>query len=178
MSSARLEEWQEIKTAIELFCRVVGLTVNQTKSIILSEGLSDLELAPFKALLNFSFRALADGFKYLGYYLKTGPHRATDWDWLVSRFSQKITRWYNRWLSLGGRYILIKSVLEAQPVFWMSMESVPRSIINKIRKVIFHYLWNGCNDSCQFHLCRWEMLSRPKRNGGWGSLTSIISIWP
>jgi len=144
-----------------------------------------LELLPFKEILNFSFRAFSDGFVYLGYYLKTGPHRAADWDWLIFRFSQKITRWYNRWLSLGGRYVLIKYVLEAQPVFWMSMESVPRSIINKIHKVIFHYLWNGRNDSCQFHLCKWELLSRPKINGGWGFLNlyhfnlalNVVTLW-
>jgi len=67
----------------------------------------------------------------------------------------------------------------------MSIESVSRSIINNIRKVIFHYLWNGCNDSCQFHLYRWDMLSRPKRNGGWGFLNlyhfnlalNVVTLW-
>jgi hypothetical protein len=63
---------------------------------------------------------------------------------------------------------LVKSVMEGQPVYWMSMESLPRTVINKIRKVMFHFLWNGRSDSQQYHLCRWEILSRPKRNGGWG----------
>jgi hypothetical protein len=56
MSKERLEEWKEIKAIIELFCSVVGLTVNQTKSTVLFEGLNELELVPFKALLNFSFQ--------------------------------------------------------------------------------------------------------------------------
>jgi hypothetical protein len=50
----------------------------------------------------------------------------------------------------------------------MSLESLPRSILNKIRKLIFHYLWNGRLDSYQYHLCRWDLLARPKKNGGLG----------
>jgi hypothetical protein len=69
---------------------------------------------------------------------------------------------------MGGRYILVKTVLEGQPVYWMSMEAIPRSVINKIRKLMFHFLWNGQSDTQQYHLCRWETLSRPKKNGGWG----------
>jgi hypothetical protein len=178
LSRACLLEWKEIKSIIDLFCNAAGLTVNLKKSTIHSEGLMEVDLTPFKDLLPYSFSALSSGFKYLGYFLKTGPHRAADWSWLVSKLSQKIAGWYNRWLSLGGRYILIKSVLEGQPVFWMSMESLPRTILNKIRKVMFHYLWNERSDSCHFHLCRWEILSRPKRNGGWGLRNLFILIWP
>jgi hypothetical protein len=69
---------------------------------------------------------------------------------------------------MGGRYILIKTVLEGQPVYWMSMEAIPRSVLCKIRKMMFHFLWHGHKESQQFHLCRWETLSRPKKNGGWG----------
>jgi hypothetical protein len=46
----------------------------------------------------------------------------------------------------------------------MSMEALPHSVINKIRKVMFHFLWNGHSDTQH----RWEVLSRPKKNGGWG----------
>jgi hypothetical protein len=168
MSKASLEDWKQIKANIELFCNASGLSVSQSKTTVIFDGLNDQELSPFKSLLNFSFSELSEGFKYLGYFIKSGPSRAADWGWLVSKFSQKISGWYNRWLTIGGIYTLIKSILEGQPVFWMSMESLPRSVLNKIRKLIFHYLWNGRSDSCQYHLCRWDLLARPKRNGGWG----------
>jgi hypothetical protein len=117
--------------------------------------------------------------------LKTGAHRAADWDWLVSKVTNKIGLWCNRWLSLGGRYILVKTVLEGQPVYWMSMEALPHTVLNKIRKMMFHFLWNGHSDTQQYHLCRWEVLSRPKKNGGWGfrNLThfnlalNAITLW-
>jgi hypothetical protein len=84
------------------------------------------------------------------------------------QISNKIGLWCHRWLSMGGRYILIKSVLESQAVYWMSMEALPRTVLTKIRKMMFNFLWNGHSESQRYHLCSWETLSRPKKNGGWG----------
>lgn len=53
-------------------------------------------------------------------------------------------------------------------MYWMSMEALPRSVLTKIRKLIFDFLWNGHPERQRFHLFSWELLSRPKRNGGWG----------
>jgi hypothetical protein len=33
---------------------------------------------------------------------------------------------------------------------------------------MFNFLWNGNNESNHYHLCRWDVLSRPKSCGGWG----------
>jgi hypothetical protein len=68
MSKASLAEWKQIKAIIELFCNATGLTVSQSKSIVIFEGLNELELSLFKSLLNFSFSELSEGFKYLGYF--------------------------------------------------------------------------------------------------------------
>jgi len=52
----------------------------------------------------------------------------------VEKLKKKIGLWVNTWLSLGGRFILVKAMLESQAVFWMSMELIPRQILNKIHK--------------------------------------------
>ena len=52
--------------------------------------------------------------------------------------------WSHRWLSRGGKLVLIKSVLEALPVFWMHFW-IPVGIIEKIRKLCFKFLWS-CGD--------------------------------
>jgi hypothetical protein len=121
------------------------------------------ELAPFKNLLPYSFSDLSSGFRYLGYFLKTGAYRAEDWDWLVAKNNKEDRLMVQRWLTLGGRYILVKTVLEGQYVYWMSMESIPHSVLNKIRKLMFQFLWNGHKDTQQFHLCRWDYSLDQKR---------------
>jgi len=50
----------------------------------------------------------------------------------------------------------------------MSLEALPCSIINGIRKVMFHFLWNNHSKTQRYYLCRWEALSKPKKLGGWG----------
>jgi hypothetical protein len=62
MSKASLLEWREIDKLIFLFCKASGLSVNQTKSTVHFEGLTDLELVHYKSLLPYTFSDLSLGF--------------------------------------------------------------------------------------------------------------------
>jgi len=62
----------------------------------------------------------------------------------------------------------MKSVLESQTVYWMSLATILYSILNKIRKIMFNFLWNGNIETHHYHLCRWETLSKPNKFSGWG----------
>jgi hypothetical protein len=90
LSKASLSEWRVIDKLLILFCKASGLAVNLSKSTTHYSGLSDHDLVDFKSALNFTFSDLNTGFRYLGYYLKTGTHRASDWDWIVAKISHKI----------------------------------------------------------------------------------------
>ena len=68
----------------------------------------------------------------------------------------------------GGRFTLVKSVLEGQTVYWMALVAIPTSILEKIRKLMFNFLWSGDEGKKHFHLCSWEVLAKPKLMGGWG----------
>jgi hypothetical protein len=89
LSKASLSEWRVIDKLLSLFCKASGLAVNLSKSTVHYSGLSDHELDDFKSVLNFTFSDLNIGFRYLGYYLKTGTHRASDWDGLWPKFQTK-----------------------------------------------------------------------------------------
>jgi hypothetical protein len=86
---------------------------------------------------------LNEGFRYLGFYLKLTNYRVEDWRWIIQKFERRIGLWCHRWLSLGGRYVLVKSVLESLPVFWLAVANFPISVLNKIRRVMFNFLWSG-----------------------------------
>lgn len=94
-------------------------------------------------LLPYHMQALELGFKYLGYHLKPNNYRIAEWNWLIQKVDWRINNWTFRWLSLGGRLTLAKSVLEGIPVYWFSLGMIPSSIINTIRKRILHFLWAG-----------------------------------
>jgi hypothetical protein len=81
-------------------------------------------------------------------------------------------------LSLGGRYVLIKAVLESQPVYWLALAHIPDTVLNQIRKMVFSYLWSGSKYPSSYHLCKWETLARPKKFGGWGIRNIFVSREP
>jgi len=81
---------------------------------------------------------------------------------------RKLGLWCYRWLSLGGRLILAKSVLESIPVYWLSLYKVPKSIMVGLRRRVTSFLWSGNGSDNKIHLARWDLLSKPKCDGGWG----------
>jgi hypothetical protein len=66
----------------------------------------------FKEFFSYNFIDLSEGFKYLGYFVKDDSYKASDWTWLVANFKKIIGQWCKKWLSLGGHFTLIKSILE------------------------------------------------------------------
>ena len=85
---------------------------------------------------------------------------------MLIKFEKRINQRCNRWLTLGGRYILVKSVLETQSIYWMALVAVPVPVLTKIRKLMFDFLWAGGGSKQRIHLCNWETLAKPKDLGG------------
>jgi hypothetical protein len=90
LTKVDLQEWLEIDKLIVLFCKASGLQVNVSKTTLHFEGLSESDLTPFRSFLPYTFSALDTGFKYLGYHLKTGAQRATDWNWLLIKMEKRL----------------------------------------------------------------------------------------
>jgi len=111
---------------------------------------------------------LQEGLKYLGLRLKVDRYKLTDWIWLITKVEKRINIWCHRFLSRAGRLILIKVVLEATPVFWMSLAWIPMGILSRIQKVCSHFLWKGRKDGKPFAWVKWSKIAIPKKWGGWG----------
>jgi hypothetical protein len=106
--------------------------------------------------------------KYLGFCLKPNGYRLVDWNWLIEKVDKRINNWTSRWLSLGGRLVLVKVVLQSIPVYWFSLAKVPISIIHKIQQLMENFLWRGANKTTGYHLSKWQTIASPKDLGGWG----------
>jgi hypothetical protein len=73
---------------------------------------------------------------------------------LIERIENIIYHWCNRWLSRGGILTLVKSVLEAIPVYWHSLDFIPKGVLERFRKVCFNFLWGGRHDNPGIHLAK------------------------
>ena len=64
--------------------------------------------------------------------------------------------------------MLVKFVLEAIPVYWMSLAWMPKGILEQVRRLCFSFLWRGKHDHRAMVWVRWEKIPVPKALGGWG----------
>lgn len=64
--------------------------------------------------------------------------------------------------------MLIKSVLEATPVFWMALAWIPRGILAHLKQICCRYLWNGGQETRVFAWISWDNIAMPKKWVGWG----------
>jgi len=66
--------------------------------------------------------------KYLGMPLTRKPLRKEVWESVTNKLKDKVNNWTSRSLSLAGRLILTKVVLETIPFFMFSTLSIPKGV--------------------------------------------------
>lgn len=114
---ATLTEWTAIHNIISSLGRASGLCMNGPKSLLNHNGNADSVMEYIRLHLGVGVRQLDDGCTYLGFILKPNNYCNKDWEWLVVRLQKKLDGWTNRWLSMGGRMILLKFVLQNLAVY-------------------------------------------------------------
>jgi len=93
------------------------MMINTRKSSISFMNILDEEQYFFNIMFPYSMVEMENGTKCLGFYLKPNDNTKRDRGWMVAKVEKILTFWCNRWLSRGGRLILVKYVLEAILVY-------------------------------------------------------------
>jgi hypothetical protein len=87
---------------------------------------------------------------------------------MVTKNQKKISLWVHRWLSRRGRLTLLKSMLSSIPMYWTTIEKLPKGILTNIQKICFHLVWLGNKEKWEISLVKWFKLALLKELGGWG----------
>ena len=162
-----VKEWEAYKDALDLFCSATGMMVSTEKSSFLYHMVDEGTHGMISTFLTYCMEPITSGFKYPGFRLKPLGYRSSDWLWMVKRFDDKIRHWAYRLLSLGGRLVLIKSVLTGIAIYWFALARCPRSILNLLRQSIFTFLWGKNDERPRYHLARWDSVAIPYEYDGW-----------
>jgi len=137
------QDIEKLSEGLSLIQVAAGMMVNVGKSTISCSNLTEEEIQRITNRLPYRTYDLDDGLKYLGFLLKPNSYLKADWHWLMAKLEKRLLGWSQKWLSQAGRLVLVKSVLEATPVFWMSLSWIPKGILENIRKLCFAFLWRG-----------------------------------
>jgi hypothetical protein len=74
-------------------------------------------------------------FKYLGLPMGANPRRMASWAPMVETIRRKLNSWGNKHISFGGWLVLINSVLNSIPIFYMSLVKMLVQIRKKIVRI-------------------------------------------
>jgi len=101
-------------------------------------GVNKVDLQVFSNCLNC--RQMKLPFKYLGMIVGGNPRRVSFWDHVIDKIQSRLSRWKGRLLSMIGKVCLIKSVITALPLFYLSFFKGPITVCNKIMKLQAKFL--------------------------------------
>lgn len=62
------------------------------------------------------------------------------WEPVIDKFSKRLALWRDRYLSFGGNITLLKSVLSALPVYFLSAFYCPKKAIHSLEKIMKDFL--------------------------------------
>ncbi|XP_073121147.1 uncharacterized protein [Henckelia pumila] len=105
---------------------------------------------------------------YLGLPTFTIRSKRLQFRYLVEKVVKRIKGWCNKLFSLGGKEILIKSVLQAIPTYVMSCFRIPVSICEDIERECANFWWGMEDGRRKMHWKSWKKLCKPKCLGGLG----------
>lgn len=147
------------------------MEVSTQKSSLLKFSLDEEFISKLKPVFPFQVLSLDFGLKYLGYCFKPNKYFKEDQNWIVKKLEKRISNQCSHWLSLEGRYILIKYFMKSILIYWLTLAKIPKSIVDRLRKIIFIFLWYSKEDRKKFHLVKWKktvLIGRkfPSNKGG------------
>ncbi len=79
-----------------------------------------------------------------------------------------MSSWKGKHLSVGGRLVLINSVLSSLAMFMLSFFEVPKGILEKLDYYRSRFFWQCEEHKKKYRLAKWSILCKPKECGGLG----------
>jgi hypothetical protein len=92
----------------------------------------EVEMNFYRDTFPYEVKYLKSGLKYLGFQLKPNSYLKSDWLWILEKLEKRLKVWSYRWLSRAWRMVLVKSALEAIPVYWMALAWIPKGELEKV----------------------------------------------
>lgn len=107
--------------------------------------------------------------KYLGLPGYVGRRKREILGFVKDRLRAGIMGWGNRFLSRGGREVLLKTVLQSVPNYAMNVFLLPKGLCRELETLMNSFWW-GCErrEGRGIRWSTWESLCKPKKFGGMG----------
>lgn len=149
---------------LRTFELVSGLEINYHKSKLISIDTNNRFLEAVSHFL--SCKMEERNFYFLGIPIGFNPRKEATWNPLVLKMKNQLEGWTTRFLNLGGRISLWKSVLRSLTIFTMSFFKMARKVMKFFTSIQSKFLLGGVEEKRRIHWVKWENINLSFEKGG------------
>jgi hypothetical protein len=153
------------KFLLYYFESLSGLKINYHKSEVMLMGVSDEEKARIAIVLNCKEGVLP--MKYLGITISKTNLYTADLIYVGVKVEKRLPTWQGRYLSSGGKSILIESSLSSLSMYTMGVYLLPEEAHHKTDSTRANFYWDSGLKK-RYHMVKWDDLAKPRDHGGLG----------
>eukprot|EP00253_Pinus_taeda_P011233 PITA_11233 len=164
---------KSFKSFLSLFSEASGTSINASKSQLFFFNTPVSTQRNISRILGFSIAALPS--KYLGAPLMASALKHASWRTLLDKLEARLSSWTYRSLNIASRLTLIKSVLQAMPLYLFSLLAAPKWVLKAICNLQRGFLWGSNGLNRKWALVKWVEVCQSKANGGLGIRDPIQS---
>ena len=167
MCKATKQECEELMQCLSQYGQLSGQMINLNKSAITFGKNVDIQIKDW--IKSRSGISLEGGTgKYLGLPECLSGSKRDLFGFIKEKLQSRLTGWYAKTLSQGGKEVLLKSIALALPVYVMSCFKLPKNLCQKLTTVMMDFWWNSMQQKRKIHWLSWQRLTLPKDQGGFG----------
>ncbi|RVX02750.1 LINE-1 retrotransposable element ORF2 protein [Vitis vinifera] len=163
LCEARKEYLTYLSWILFWFEAASGLSINLEKSELIPVGEVE-EMEEMAAELGCKVGSMPS--VYLGLPLGARNKSAAVWDGVEEKMRKRLAHWKRKYISKGGRLILIKSTMASIPLYQMSLFRMPKLVARRLEKLQRDFLWGGGNLERKVHIVNWKIVCTEKEKGG------------
>eukprot|EP00253_Pinus_taeda_P021219 PITA_21219 len=161
-----IQEARHLKSLLADFSEASGTSINQSKSQIFFFHTPSVIQSAILRILRFSSTKLPS--TYLGAPLIASNLKHSAWKSLLDKLEAKLSSWTHRSLNMASRLVLIKSILQAMPLYLFSILAAPKWALKELKVIQRAILWGNSGLHRKWALVKWETACLPKKGGGIG----------
>jgi hypothetical protein len=166
IGEATVENLWTLKAILRGFEMAFGLKVNFWKNGLYGVNVPSNFLELASTFLNCRLHTFR--FKYLGLPIGDSSNCLLTWDPLLEHLRKRLFSWRNKHISLGGRIILLNSVLNVMPIFHLSFLKMPNQVWKKVVRIQMEFLRGGVKGGRKICWVKWSVVCKEKSKGGFG----------
>lgn len=155
-----------IKAVLQLFESISGLKVIFHKSQLIGINVDEGWLNEAANFLNCCVGHVP--FTYMGLSIRGDARRKSMWQSVLAKIRNRLASWNSLHLSLGGKIVLLKSVLNALPIYFISFFKLPIGVTGEIESLFRRFLWSGSEGCRKIHWVAWANICKEKEESGLG----------